>query len=472
MEPYPGPENPFRRLPAVHRLLEHERIRPLRQSFGHRLVKTSVDDVLNRLRASLAATGSCAGVAPSLEEIVGLVENEVRRRVAPSLRRVINASGVILHTNLGRAPLARQALEAICEAAGYCNLEYDLDSGGRGSRRMHVVGLLQEITGADAALVVNNNAAAVLLVLSALAAGREVVVSRGELVEIGGSFRIPDVMKASGARVVEVGTTNKTRIEDYRAAMTSETALLLKVHPSNFRIIGFTESVSVKELVALGREFAVPVMFDVGSGLIERGLLPAAVDDPDEPAVREVLASGADIITFSGDKLLGGPQAGLVVGRKELIDRCAAHPLARALRADKLSIAALEATLRLYLDADIARREVPVLWMLGRQACDIEKAAQRFINMLPTGIERRARLEIVASHGGVGGGSMPGIELESRAVKVVPLQISSVELVSRLRLGDPVVIGRIEGEAVLLDFLTVLHGDEEALAKAVSCALG
>lgn len=464
-------DNPFRRLPAVHRLLEHPRIRPLRERFGHRVVKASVETVLTRLRSALVEHGSGCVAVPSLDEIAALVEQEVSCRVAPSLRRVINASGVILHTNLGRAPLSRHAVRALVQAVRYCNLEYDLDSGGRGSRRKHIAALLQDITGAEGALVVNNNAAAVLLVLSALAAGREVVASRGELVEIGGSFRMPDVMQASGARLVEVGTTNKTRISDYRGAITPETALLLKVHPSNYRIIGFTESVPLAELVALGKEFDIPVMFDAGSGLLDRALLPAGVCDPDEPAVREAVASGAAIVTFSGDKLLGGPQAGLVVGRRDLIERCASHPLARALRIDKLSLAALEATLRLYLDLDVARREVPVAWMLGRKAEDIEEVARRFVSLLPPEVERLAQLEIVPSKGGVGGGSMPGTLLESRAVKITTERMSPAELMRRLRLGDPPVIGRAEGEAALLDFLTVLPGEEGMLAEAVSRAI-
>ncbi|MDR5710322.1 MAG: L-seryl-tRNA(Sec) selenium transferase, partial [Armatimonadota bacterium] len=349
----------LRQLPSVDRLLAAVQERDALRGTGRTVLLRAVREVLEERRQALRA-----GLAHTVDilDLVEAVELRVRVENRPSLQRVLNATGVLLHTNLGRAPLAEEAQEAVLRAAGSCNLELDLGSGSRGSRLDHVVGLLQRITGAESAVVVNNNAAAVLLALSALAAGREVVVARSEQVEIGGSFRMPDVMRAAGVRLVEVGTTNRVRLSDYESAVGPDTALILKVHRSNFRLVGFVSDVSPRELVALGRAAAVPVVYDLGSGALvdlrDRGL-------PYEPTVQEAVRDGCDLVLFSGDKLLGGPQAGVGVGREALVHRMRTHPLYRAVRADKLDLAALEATLRLYLDPETAWKRVPVLRMLS-----------------------------------------------------------------------------------------------------------
>ncbi len=455
---------PLRQIPAVHRIIAHPRLISLGERYGRAVVKRAIEKTLDAIRSG-------APVNPLLEVIVPLVEDEILRSVSPSLRKVINATGVILHTNLGRSPLAETAIEAVSRACGYSNLELDLETGQRGSRQAHVESLLKTLTGAEAALVVNNNAAAVLLVLTTLASGRQVIVSRGELVEIGGSFRVPDVMAMSGAILAEVGTTNKTRIGDYRAAIGAETAALLKVHPSNYRITGFTQSASLSELVALGEEFSIPVIFDAGSGLLGEGL---AGKGSEEPLVQCAIKEGAAAVTFSGDKLLGGPQAGVIAGRADLVKACAKNPLARALRIDKLSLAALEATLRLYMDPDIARKEVPVLRMVTRPLQEVRNAAHRFKSAIERdlGVDAlSARLEVVESEASIGGGSMPGTAIESWAVKIVPAGVKVSELARSLRLGNPAVIGRIEDNALIIDFRTVLPGDEEPLRRAVARVL-
>jgi L-seryl-tRNA(Ser) seleniumtransferase len=374
---------------------------------------------------------------------------------APSLRRVLNATGVLLHTNLGRAPLALAAREAVAAAAeGYSNLELDLAGGGRGSRHDHVDGLLRELTGAEAAMAVNNCAGATLLAAAALAgAGRSIVVSRGQLVEIGGGFRIPEVVAQAGARLVEVGTTNRTRLADYERALgDDEAAVVLRVHPSNFRQLGFVEDVGIEELCALG----APVIDDVGSGALAEGLPGLA----EEPGVRRSVRAGAALVCFSGDKLLGGPQAGLLVGRAEAIAAARAHPLARALRIDKLSLAALEATLRLYRDPERARREIPALAMLG--------AAPEAL------AERAARLaaatggEVVAGVARVGGGALPLLELPG---PVVALGAASPDaLAAALRAGEPAVVGRIEGGRLLLDPRTLADDELPLVVAAVAQA--
>src|ERR671938_1085784 len=363
--------------------------------------------VLARARETIAAGGSPGDPA-------ALLRDELRALRAPRLRRVLNATGVIVHTNLGRAPLAAGALERVVEAArGYSNLEYSLDVGRRGSRQEHVSEALRRLTGAEAALVVNNNAAAVLLALAALAEGREVVVSRGELIEIGDGFRIPDVLARSGARLVEVGTTNRTRAADYERAIGPETALLLRVHQSNFRVVGFTEQPSVAELAAVARRHGLPLVDDLGSGVL------VALEG--EPSARDSLAAGADLVCFSGDKLLGGPQAGVVVGRAELVERLRRHPLQRAMRADKLTLAALEGTLALYLDPARAAREIPVLRMLAEPAEAVRARAERLADLTGGEVE-----ETVAR---VGGGALPLAELPSFACAV------EEELAGPLRLG-------------------------------------
>ncbi len=400
--------------------------------------------VLERAREEIRA-GSDPG---DLGERLRAELEEARQ---PRLRRVLNATGVIVHTNLGRAPLPEAAVERVrATAAGYSNLEYDLDAGARGSRQAHVVSVLRRLTGGGGALVVNNNAAAVLLALAALAEGREVVVSRGELLEIGDGFRIPDVLARSGARLVEVGTTNRTRADDYERAIGPETALLLRVHQSNFRVVGFTELPSTAELAAVAARHGLPLVEDLGSG----ALLPLH----DEPQVRDALVAGADLVCFSGDKLLGGPQAGIVVGLAELVERLRRHPLQRALRADKLTLAALEGTLALYLDPRRALREVPVLRMLAEPAEAVRTRAERLAELTGGRVE-----ETIAR---VGGGALPLAELPSFACSV------EETLAAPLRQDEPPVIGVVRDGRLLLDCRTLADAELAEVAAAVARARG
>jgi L-seryl-tRNA(Ser) seleniumtransferase len=380
-----------------------------------------------------------------------------------SLRPVLNATGVIVHTNLGRAPLAGVAIDAVGDAArGYSNLEYDLDEGRRGSRQEHVEALLRELTGAEAALAVNNCAAAVLLAAAALAAGRELVVSRGQLVEIGGSFRIPDVVAQSGARLVEVGTTNRTRPSDYERALGPETGAVLRAHPSNFRTVGFVEEVEIEQLCELAGSRGVPVVDDLGSGALASGLPELA----DEPPVRRSVAAGCAVVCFSGDKLLGGPQAGLMVGAREATERCRTHPLARALRIDKLSLAALEATLRLYRDPAAAVREVPVLRMLAAGESELRARADSMRERIAAaGVEAT----VMTATAKVGGGALPLLELEGPVCAVDPGSLGVDELARRLRAGDPPVVARIHEGWLLLDPRTL---DDEGAGLAATAVVG
>lgn len=404
-----------------------------------------------------------------------IVARSVARVRRAQLGRVINATGVVLHTNLGRAPLSDAAIEAVrAVASGYSNLEYDVEAGARGSRDVHCEELLKALTGAEAALVVNNNAAAVLLVLSALAAGREVVISRGELIEIGGSFRIPDVLAQSGCTLVEVGTTNRTHLRDYARAIGPDTAALLKVHTSNYKIVGFARAVSARELAGLARERGILLIEDLGSGV----LLPTErFGLAHEPTVEEAVASGADVVTFSGDKLLGGPQAGVIAGRREAVEACRRHPLARALRVDKMTLAALQATLRAY--ADGTPEELPLWRMMAsppellRQRAEglalrIERAARELCGGSPV---PGAAVGAVECRSAVGGGSLPGEALPSWAVVVRSPQASAAALAAALRRHSPPVIGRVEEGALLLDLRTVAPDEEEAVAQAVASAL-
>ncbi|OAG28004.1 L-seryl-tRNA(Sec) selenium transferase [Thermodesulfatator autotrophicus] len=387
------------------------------------------------------------------EEVLKLARKILEKKLKPSLVRVINATGVVVHTNLGRSPLAREALEAIEEiSAYYSNLEYDLATGKRGSRYVHVEEIVREITGAEAALVVNNNAAAVLLTLNTLALGKEVIVSRGELVEIGGAFRIPDVMARSGAILREVGATNRTHLRDYEEAINENTALLLKVHKSNYALLGFTKEVSGKDLVELGRKYNLPVVEDLGSGcfvdLSKFGL-------PKEPTVQEVLAAGIDVVTFSGDKLLGGPQAGIIVGRKELIHAIRKNPLNRAVRIDKMTIAGLEATLRLYRDEKEALFKIPTLHFITLPPEEIKKKAIRLKNRLRKRLPKEVKLKIVDTISRVGGGAMPLANPSSYALAIETPRLSASRLERSLRNASPPIIGRIEDDLFLLDMRTV-----------------
>jgi L-seryl-tRNA(Ser) seleniumtransferase len=423
----------------------------------------SVDELARHERlaaepAPLAVEAARAALARAREEIKAghdpgdLVERAVQELAsarAPSLRRALNATGVIVHTNLGRAPLAEAALERALEVGrGYSNLEYDLTAGSRGSRQDHIASILRRLTGAEGALVVNNNAAAVMLALAALAEGRDVLVSRGELIEIGDGFRIPDVLTRSGARLCEVGTTNRTRASDYERAIGPETVVLLRVHQSNFRVVGFTEQPSVAELAAVAARHDLPLVDDLGSGVL--------VHLEDEPSAKESLAAGADLVCFSGDKLLGGPQAGIVVGRGELVERLRRHPLQRALRADKLTLAALEGTLALYLDPERAAREVPVLRMLHEPAETVRARAERLAEAVGGEVE-----ETVAR---VGGGALPLAELPSFGCAV------EEELAAPLRAGDPPVVGVLRDGRLLLDCRTLTDEEAHETAAAAQAA--
>ena len=415
----------------------------------------SVDELARTTSDPLAVDAARAVLARAREEITaGFDPGDLAERLAlelaavrrPALRRTLNATGILVHTNLGRAPLPEAALERVREVArGYANLEYDLGAGVRGSRQDHVAALLRRLTGAEAALVVNNNAAALLLALAALAEGREVIVSRGELIEIGDGFRIPDVLDRSGARLVEVGTTNRTRASDYERAIGSNTALLLRVHQSNFRVVGFTELPTVEELAALGRRHSLPLVDDLGSGVL--------VEVPDEPSVRESLDAGADLVCFSGDKLLGGPQAGIVVGRADLVGRLRRHPLQRALRADKLTLAALEGTLGLYLEPERALREVPVLRMLVEPIESVRARAERLARLVGGSVEETV--------GRVGGGALPLAELPSCACVV------EEELAAPLRGGEPPVVGIVRDGRLLLDCRTLTEAEVDEVVEAV-----
>ena len=401
---------------------------------------SAVRSTLSRAREEIRA-----GADPG--DLVGRVELELEAARSARLRRTINATGVIVHTNLGRAPLASIALERVSAvASGYSNLEYDLGEGGRGSRQDHVAPILRRLTGAEAALVVNNNAAAVLLALAALAEGREVLVSRGELIEIGDGFRIPDVLARSGARLREVGTTNRTRAADYERGIGPETALLLRVHQSNFRVVGFTEQPRLEELVRVGRAHGLPVVDDLGSGVL--------VELEDEPSARDALAAGADLVCFSADKLLGGPQAGIVVGRGELVERLRRHPLQRAMRADKLTLAALEATLALYLDPERAAAEIPVLRMLAEPAEAVRARANRLAELVDGEVEETL--------GRVGGGALPLAELPSFACAV------EEELAELLRHANPPVVAVVRDGRCLLDCRTIAEAEVDAVARSIS----
>lgn len=454
----------FRNLPSVDRLIQAARA-TLNNEAPASLLRHAARAELEAARVALRADGDASAGPPALETLTERVRARVAAALQPSLRPLINASGVIIQTNLGRAPLSQAALQAMARVgAGYSNLEYDLASGERGSRHVHLEALLARLSGAEAAIAVNNNAAAIYLVLGALAAGREVVVSRGQAVEIGGGFRIPDVLRASGASLVEVGTTNRTYAHDYAAAVGAQTALLMRVHSSNFRLLGFVHETSVAELAALGQARGVPVLDDLGSGT----LLPTAPYGlAAEPMVQESVASGADLVAFSGDKLLGGPQAGLIVGRRALVERLRRHPLARALRVDKTTIAGLEATLRSY-ERGQAHVEIPVWQMISAPLAGLHARADALASRL---VAAGVSAEPVACQSAVGGGSLPGETLPSAGVAIHPGSVGAPQLAALLRTSEPAVIGRINEGRLLLDLRTVFPADDEALAVCLLAAL-
>jgi L-seryl-tRNA(Ser) seleniumtransferase len=450
----------LRAIPAVDEILRQPPVAALLEEVPRALAVAAVRRVLEGLREQLRAG---AEVEVALPAVTALAAQAVAAQARHSLRPAINATGVLLNTGLGRAVLAPQAVAALAAVAGsHSTLEVDLESGRRGSRLSHIRTLLRLLTGAPAAAVVNNNAAAVLLALNTLAAGREVIISRGQLVEIGGAFRMPDVIRASGCRMVEVGTTNKTHLSDYEAAITPDTALLLQVHPSNYRVVGFTEEVPLAELVALGHRHGIPVMTDLGSGALfdvtRAGLAP-------EPTVPQVVATGVDLVTFSGDKLLGGPQAGLLLGDEAVIHHATANPLMRALRCGKLTLAALEATLRLYLDEEAALRDLPTLRALTRPPAEIAAAARQVVAAVH---HPKLSLAIVETTAEVGGGSLPTEALPSFAVQVALAGTTPEALARKLRQGDPPIFGRISKDHLLLDLRTVVPAEIEVIAAALN----
>ena len=465
----PDARDLLRSLPQVQRLLEMPEAAPLLAAASRPAIVAALRAVLAQIRAGLLAPGNPAAI-PVPAEILARAGAALRVGEQSFLRRVINATGIVLHTNLGRAPLAPEAVAAVVEVgSGYSNLEFDLDAGERGSRTSGIEKLLRRVTGAEAALAVNNNAAAVLLALSALAGnggggGGEVIVSRGELVEIGGGFRIPDVIRQGGARLVEVGTTNRTRLADYRDAITQATCVLLKIHQSNYRIVGFTAAASLTELATLARERGLLLVEDQGSGTLAD---LKRVGRSHEPTVREAIEAGADLVAFSGDKLLGGPQAGLLAGKRAAVDPLRRHPLLRALRLDKLTLAALEATLRLHLDADAASRRLPVLRMLAQSEAVLQDRAERLAALLPPA----ATPQVEPTIGYAGGGALPDEGVPSRAVSLAVPGMAADELTRRLRAGRPAVVGRLHDGCLLLDVLTVADADLPDLAEAVRGAL-
>ncbi len=454
---------PYRNLPAVETLTQLL----LQQLNGDGLPRALLADVARaEIEAARRSIAEGAG-APPIADLVAGAQRRARALASASLRSVVNATGVIIQTNLGRAPLSAAALRAMAEVgAGYSNLEYDLEAGERGSRATHLVGLLCQLTGAEAALAVNNNAAAIVLALSALAAGREVIISRGQAVEIGGGFRIPDVLRQSGAALIEVGTTNRTYLHDYAAAITDRTALLMRVHTSNFRLTGFVHETSLRELAALARERSLATLDDLGSGT----LLPTAPYGlAPEPTVQESIAAGADLVTFSGDKLLGGPQAGLIVGRADLVAQLRRHPLARALRVDKTTLAGLEATLLAYLRGR-AVDEIPVWRMIAATPEALRARAERLAAAIDGDARRMTvaagwRVSVVGCESAVGGGSLPGETLASYALAIDGTPPDA--LAHALRQATPPVVGRIVEHRLLLDVRTILEEQEAALVEAL-----
>lgn len=452
-------------MPSVDKLLAQPELVAAIAEHSRPLVVEAARQVLEAARRAIAAGEQ----VPTVGDLARETAERVATAASLSLRPVINATGVIINTNLGRAPLSEEATRAMAEVSRrYSNLEYDIESGERGSRQVHVEALLCRLTGAEAGLVVNNNASAVLLALSALAAGREVVISRGQLVEIGGGFRVPDVMRQSGAALVEVGTTNRTYRRDYEARIGANTALLMRVHPSNFRVVGFTSDVPLPELVELATQYRLPVLDDLGSGaLLDTSIFGIA----HEPMPQESVQAGADLVCFSGDKLLGGPQAGLIVGKRDLIDRLRVHPLARAVRIDKTTLAGLQVTLRHYLRGE-ALQKVPVWRMIASPVSELERRAREWARSVTT---PNLLVEVVDSQSTVGGGSLPGETLPTKALAVQSSPkwhdaVSPDQLAARLRRGCPPLIGRIERDRLLLDPRTVLPEEDSAVPAALLLA--
>ena len=468
------PQSPqFAAIPSVDRLLHEPAIEALAETYGHMATTDAVREVLAELRAHLNARDGSGSAVPKLEMLTQHIADKLEASAAPSLRRVFNLTGTVLHTNLGRAPLPVEVLEAITDAALHpTNLEYDIGKGRRGDRDSHLAARLCALTGAEAATVVNNNAAAVLLTLNSLALRKEVAVSRGELIEIGGSFRMPDIMARAGCRLREVGTTNRTHLHDYANAIGERMALFMKVHTSNYVVEGFTAAVPELDLAELAHEHGLPFVVDLGSGslvdLTRWGL-------PHEPTPRETLAAGADLVTFSGDKLLGGPQAGIIVGRAELVAKIKRNPMKRAMRLGKLSIAALDAVLRLYDDPDRLAEKLPALRWLARPVSEIEAVATRLLPAMTAWVGERGTVSIVSVHGQIGSGALPAGALPSAAIAIHPGggkrgQGSRLKKLSEALRGLPVpIIGRVENDTLVLDLRCL--DDEAGLISELAIAM-
>lgn len=458
------PTNPLRGIPSVNELLSHPALESLTEKVHRNVVVSGVRSFLGTLRDTTLEAASDVKL-PDPAELAERISRWILSQQQPRLRPVINATGILLHTNLGRAPLAEEALEEVVAVArGYAGLELDLTTGKRSQRIEAVAAQLRELTGAEAALVVNNNAAATLLTLATLAPRREAIVSRGQLIEIGGSYRLPEVMRTGGAVLREVGTTNKTRIDDYADAITEETGLLLRVHPSNFVVVGFTEQPTLVELAALGRKHNLPVVDDIGSGaLVDFSQFGLA----DEPIAGESIKAGADVVLFSGDKLLGGPQCGIIVGRRPLLEAMAAHPLMRAFRVDKMTLAALSATLRLYGSPDTAEAKVPLLAMVCTSVENLQNRAERMAPQLAA-VDAVAQAEVIEGTAFLGGGSVPTQQLDTRCVALKPARGSVDAMAAALRTGKLPVVGRIQQDRLLLDLRSVLPSQDIRLVEAVA----
>lgn len=474
-------KNIFRFLPSVDKVLLMPEVDKILQRYPRNIVVDSVREALDELRDTLKNKLEVINKSEdvSYEEwlkqlAIDLVKRKTQKKGEANFRKVINGTGVVLHTNLGRAPLSQKAQEAINDiACNYSNLELDLSTGERGSRYEHITELLVKLTGAESALVVNNNAGAVLLALAALARNREVIVSRGQLVEIGGSFRVPEVMEQSGATLIEVGATNKTHPQDYERAITEETGLLLKVHTSNYRVVGFTRETSSEELVSIGGKYGVPVMEDLGSGFLVN-LRDYGIGD--EPTVQECVSSGMDIVTFSGDKLLGGPQAGIIIGKKVYVDKIKKHPLTRALRVDKLTLAALEATLREYLEPEMVLASVPTLKMLRIPFEELEQKAEYLFSEINTkmdthfneGERKYIKVEIIDGFSQVGGGALPTTNLKTKLVAICLENLSLNDIAAKLRSRRPAILVRINDNKILIDVRTILDNEIIIIASSLT----
>lgn len=451
----------LRKLPKIDAFMEHEQVGPLLDKHARVVVIEALREAIEGLRGDILEEKI---LDFDTEEVFNRLNKRLQEKEAYKLKRVVNAAGIVIHTNLGRSLLSTKAAERVQQViSGYSNLEYDLEKGTRGSRYASVEELIKEITGAEAAMVVNNNAAAVMLVLNTMCSDKEVVVSRGQLVEIGGSFRIPEVMKFSGAKLIEVGTTNRTHCYDYETAITESTGALMKVHTSNYKILGFTEEVSIEELKTLSEKHSIPLIEDIGSGVLinleKYGL-------EHEPTVQESLAKGVDVVTFSGDKMLGGPQAGIIVGKKSYIDKIKKNQLTRALRVDKMTLAALEGTLKSYLHEEEAIKDIPTLRMMLMEPGEIKKRAEALIGLLETG-PRHFAYQLAEEYSMVGGGSMPLAELKTYVIKITSSKYSARSLENNLRGNEIPIITRINNHEVCMDARTILDEDLEIILEAI-----